>query len=112
LQVRATRAAQNGTHNGARALCIAGLLDLLGKGEVATIDVRTDPARPAHPRLRYVAGSSADPQVVASVFSGRRSGEVCLVILDSDHSRDHVGRELTAFAPRVSGGSYLLVGDP
>ena len=111
FDVRPDLVVETGTHKGGSALFLAGMLDLLGKGEVATIDVRTDPARPAHPRIRYVAGSSADPQVVASVFSGRRSGEVCLVILDSDHSRDHVARELTAFAPRVSVGSYLIVED-
>ncbi len=111
FEVRPDLVVETGTHKGGSALFLAGMLDLIGKGDVATIDVRPDPARPAHPRIRYVTGSSADPQVVASVFSGRPSGETCLVILDSDHSKAHVARELAEFAPRVSVGSYLIVED-
>jgi len=33
------------------------------------------------------------------------------VILDSDHSQAHVARELEAYAPLVTPGSYLLVQD-
>jgi cephalosporin hydroxylase len=111
FEVRPDLVIETGTHKGGSALFLAAMLDLLGRGEVATIDLRSDPARPAHPRIRYVPGSSADPQVVTSVFSGRRPGETCLVILDSDHSKAHVSRELALFAPRVSVGSYLIVED-
>ena len=111
FEVRPDLVVETGTHKGGSALFLAGMLDLLGKGEVTTVDVRSNPARPAHPRIRYVTGSSADPQVVASIFAGRRSGETCLVILDSDHAKAHVARELAAFAPRVSVGSYLIVED-
>ena len=111
FELRPDLVIETGTHKGGSALFLAGMLDLLGKGEVATIDVRPDPARPAHPRIRYVTGSSADPQIVASIVSGRRPGETCLVILDSDHSKEHVSRELALFGPRVSAGSYLIVED-
>ena len=103
---------ETGTHAGGSALFLAHMLDLLGEGEVVTIDVLDRPGRPAHPRIRYVTGSSGDVALVAGVFQGRRpDGEPRLVILDSDHSQAHVLRELELFAPRVSVGNYLVVED-
>jgi cephalosporin hydroxylase len=58
-----------------------------------------------------VTGSSGDPELVGGVFRGRPPGERRLVILDSDHSRAHVLRELELFAPRVPPGGYVVVED-
>jgi cephalosporin hydroxylase len=108
---------ETGTHEGGSALFLAQMLDLLGRGDVVTIDVLDRPGRPAHPRIRYVTGSSADPEIVSGVFRGRPldggggEGESRLVILDSDHSLAHVRRELALFAPHVPVGSYLVVED-
>jgi cephalosporin hydroxylase len=101
---------ETGTHEGGSALFLAHMLDLLGAGEVVTVDV-LDRARPAHPRIRYVAGSSGDRELVEAIFRGRPPGEKRLVILDSDHSRAHVLRELELFARHVPPGGYLVVED-
>lgn len=111
FDVRPDLVVETGTYRGGSALFLAGMLDLLGKGEVVTIDVVSDPTRPVHPRIRYVAGSSGDREVVDGIFAARPAGETCLVVLDSDHSRAHVARELALLAPRVSLGSYLVVED-
>lgn len=97
---------ETGTHTGASARWFAdhGL-------QVVTIDVN-----PVHVPIEYrdrvtqVAGSSADPDVVAQVgdlVAGRR----CMVTLDSDHSGPHVTAEIDAYGPMVSPGCYLVVED-
>ena len=40
-----------------------------------------------------------------------RSGRVTTVILDSSHTKAHVAKELEAYAPLVSPGSYLVATD-
>jgi cephalosporin hydroxylase len=102
---------ETGTHEGGSALYLAHMLDLLGAGEVVTIDVLHRPGRPPHPRIRYVMGSSGDVELAGGIFRGRPPGERRLVILDSDHSRAHVLRELELFAPRVPPGNYVVVED-
>lgn len=110
-EVRPDRILETGTHLGGSALFLAHMLDLLGKGEIVTIDVLENAGRPPHPRIRYVHGSSADPAVVTPLLEGRPAGEKLLVILDSDHSKAHVAAELALFAPHVPRGSYLIVED-
>ncbi len=111
FEVRPDVVVETGTHLGGSALFLAQMMDLHGRGEVVSIDVLDAPARPKHPRIRYVHGSSADESLVRAVFAGRPAGETTLVVLDSDHGRDHVRRELELFAPFVSRGSYLIVED-
>lgn len=108
-EVRPTLIIETGTHLGGSALYLAHVLDILGTGEVVTIDI-DDSIRPQHPRIHYVSGSSADPDLIAEAVRGR-SREVCMVILDSDHSQAHVARELEILAPYVTPGSYVVVED-
>jgi cephalosporin hydroxylase len=103
---------ETGTWRGGSALYLASVCDLLGEGEIVSIDVA--PRRddyPQHPRITYLAGrSSTDPDVLAEV-SARAAGRRTLVILDSDHSQAHVEAELAAYAPLVPVGCYLVVED-
>lgn len=96
------------------------LFDLIGAGEVITVDVKRLHEL-AHPRITYLIGSSTSEEI-ADVVRGRAaacSGPVMviacsgpvMVIFDSDHSRDHVRRELDIYAPLVTPGSYCLVQD-
>lgn len=101
---------ETGTHSGGSALFLAHLCDLLGHGEVVSIDIETRP-RPVHPRIRYILGSSGDPAIVEQALSAYKAKENILVILDSDHSERHVLRELELLAPLVKVGGYLIVED-
>ena len=110
-EVRPDLVIETGTHLGGSALYLAHVLDLLGHGDVITIDVLERSGRPVHPRIRYATGSSADAGLVQILLASRPPSEKRLVILDSDHSRAHVAKELALFAPLVSAGSYLVVED-
>ena len=103
---------ETGTWRGGSAHYLASICDLLGEGEIVSIDVA--PMRddyPQHPRITYLAGrSSTDPDVLAEVRE-RADGRRMLVILDSDHSQAHVEAELAAYAPLVPVGCYLVVED-
>jgi cephalosporin hydroxylase len=103
---------ETGTYRGGSALFLGSMCDLLGSGEVISIDI--EPVReeyPGHPRVTYLGGrSSTDSEVVAEVRA-RADGRRTLVVLDSDHSQAHVEAELEAYAPVVPVGCYLIVED-
>ena len=103
-----------GTGYGGGTLFLATICDLVGHGKVITVDPHNheqDWPRPKHPLITYVDGSSADPGVFARVreLAGRPAS--ALVILDSDHSRDHVLAELRLYRELVPVGCYMVVED-
>lgn len=103
---------ETGTLFGGSALYFAHLLDAIGNGKVITVDIENIPdwEYPKHPRITYLLGkSSTDSQVleqVKSLVNGKT-----MVILDSDHSKAHVLKELQLYASLVSSESYLVVED-
>ena len=104
---------ETGTASGGSALFLASMCDLIDHGQVITIDVdaREGQRRPVHPRITYMVGSSVDQAVIARVQEALGGNHAGLVILDSDHHRDHVLAEMRAFAPLVPLGGYLVVED-
>jgi cephalosporin hydroxylase len=103
---------ETGTFSGGSAFYLASLFDLLGRGRVITVDIAPQPNRPAHSRITYIEGlSSTSPEAVTKVNAMIRSGEEVMVILDSDHSRDHVLGELRIYGKMVTRGQYLIVED-
>ncbi len=102
---------ETGTAHGGSALYLASVCELLGRGELVTVDISPIEGRPKHYRITYLTGSSIAGDVVAEVERHVAMHERVLVILDSDHSRDHVLDELRTYGPWVSPGSYLIVED-
>jgi cephalosporin hydroxylase len=86
------------------------LLDILGRGEVITIDVEDEFPRPTHPRITYVKGSSVDEPLIEDLLRSRPV-ETRLIVLDSVHTKQHVLNELNLLARHVSLGSYMIVED-
>lgn len=105
---------ETGTHAGGSAYFMAKVLDMCGRDpsvKVHTIDIDGGMTRPVHPRIHYVCGSSVDPDVIATIASNYPLGPQPMVVLDSDHHRDHVRQEMEVYAPIVGPGQYMIVED-
>jgi len=101
---------ETGTAEGGSALFLASICQLLGRGEVITVDTETR-ERPRHSRITYLTGSSTSPETLAAVAERAQDKSPVMVLLDSDHDRDHVLAELRSYADFVTPGSYLVVED-
>ncbi len=81
-----------GTADGGSALYFASMCDLVRNGRVITVDVTESSARPTHERITYLTGSSVDEETVGRIRHTIAGGDKVMVILDSDHTKDHVER--------------------
>jgi cephalosporin hydroxylase len=104
-------------HGGALVL-YASVLELLGRGRVVGVDVEIRKynrlAIESHPlakRITLIEGSSIEAGTAAAVRASVEPGQRTMVMLDSNHTREHVRAELELYAPLVSPGSYLVVFD-
>jgi cephalosporin hydroxylase len=102
---------ETGTWLGGSALYFAHLFDLMGRGRVMTVDIEKRSDLPQHDRIEYLHGSSLDDDIVDRFATATRQAKSVLVILDSDHKKDHKLAELKRYAPLVTPGSYLIAED-
>jgi len=110
---------ETGIARGGSLIFYASLMELIDtNGRVLGIDV--DIRKPnrdrieAHPmrkRISMIEGSSVTNDVVKKVFDFAKGSKNILVVLDSNHTHDHVLQELQAYSPLVSRNSYLVVFD-
>jgi cephalosporin hydroxylase len=106
---------QTGVAGGGSLLYFASLLDLIGappSAVVVGIDILlTERVRSlSHPRIRLFQGNSTDPELVNHIKQNLPR-DVGIVVLDSDHSKQHVMAELNTYKDLVSVGSYIVVED-
>jgi cephalosporin hydroxylase len=90
----------------------------LGKGRVIVIDIEIQPhnrkAIESHELFSYITlieGSSTDKVIIDRVKSLVKRGESVLVVLDSNHSKQHVLDELNAYHHLVTLGSCIIATD-
>lgn len=97
------------------------LLEACGEiedGKVLGIDIdirehnrKAIEAHPMSKKITMFQGSSIDEEMIARVHEFAKKGKKILVILDSNHTHDHVLAELRAYAHLASVGSYCCVFD-
>jgi cephalosporin hydroxylase len=115
-QVKPDVIVEAGTWRGGSAALWAMILQQVNpQGRVITIDINDNSSAAKElptvkGKVEFLLGSSVDPAIVAAVTK-RVEGKKVLVILDSDHRKDHVLAEIKAYAPLVSKDSYLIVQD-
>ncbi len=109
---------ETGVCFGGSLLFHATLCEAIGKGRIIGVDIRipeetrsaVEANRLAH-RITMIEGDSAAPETISKVRELAGAKGPILVILDSDHSRSHVLRELEAYAPLVTPGSCIIAED-
>lgn len=133
-QVKPDLIVETGIAHGGSLVMSASMLTLLDYCDAMESGIILDPRQPkrrvlgldidirehnrvaieTHPlsnRIDMIQGSSIDQEVISKVYGVANNFKRILVVLDSNHTHDHVLAELEAYAPLVTKGSYCVVFD-
>lgn len=109
---------ETGIAHGGSLIFYASLCKAMSKGRVIGVDIEIRPhnrrAIEAHelfPYITLIEGSSIDEGIVNTVKALVKPQETVFIMLDSNHSKEHVLAELNAYADLVSLGSYIVAAD-
>jgi cephalosporin hydroxylase len=109
---------ETGIARGGSLILSASILELIGKGQVIGIDIdlrkKNKNAIKKHSmakRIKTIEGSSIDQAVIKKVRKIIGKRKKILVFLDSNHTYEHVAKELEIYSEFVKKGSYLVVFD-
>lgn len=111
---------ETGIAHGGSIIFSASMLELLGgeNREVIGLDIdirahnrKEIESHPMFKRITMFEGDSTSPEIAKQVYDIAKKHEKILVCLDSNHTHDHVLKELKLYAPLVSAGSYCVVFD-
>jgi len=103
---------------GGSVVYYASLLELIGKGEVVAIDVVLPEKNRKEimkyrfsKRIHLYEGSSSSEEILEQVKKHVGDDKTVMVLLDSNHTHEHVLDELRFYAPLVTKGQFLVVSD-
>lgn len=109
---------ETGVARGGSLILSASVLQLLGRGRVLGIDIdirdhnrRAIESHTLAGRITLFEGSSLDDRIISEVSRHAEQADRVMVVLDSNHTHDHVLSELIAYSRLVSVGQYLVVCD-
>ena len=110
---------ETGIAHGGSLIFHASILELIGQpAKVVGVDIdirkHNREALESHPlihRIDLVEGSSIDQETIVNIRNLTDGLAPAFVILDSNHTHDHVLAELDAYSSLVDEGSYVVVLD-
>lgn len=109
---------ETGVARGGSVLFMASILEMMGNGQVIGVDIdirkhnrESIEAHPMSKRVTLIEGGSVDESILKQVRANIPDGARVMVVLDSDHSRDHVLEECRAYGPMVTKDCYMVVAD-
>jgi cephalosporin hydroxylase len=109
---------ETGIAHGGSLIFYASLCKAMGKGHIVGVDIEIRPhnreaieAHEMYDLITMIEGSSTDPDIVSQVNDLVGDAKTVLVILDSNHTREHVAAELEAYHHLVTKDSYIVATD-
>lgn len=110
---------ETGIAHGGSLIYTASLFELMGNdGQVIGIDVEIRShnrvaieAHSMYKRIKMIEGSSIADSTISDLEKLIDEKKTTMVMLDSNHSRDHVLSEMRLYSKYVTIGSYLIVQD-
>lgn len=104
---------------GGSLLFYSTLLEVLGGGEIIGVDIfipddlkeRLQSHGRLYDRIHLLEGSSIEQETVDRVTAITGGSKKTMILLDSNHTHDHVYRELQLYSPMVAKDFYLICGD-
>lgn len=118
-QIKPDLIIETGLAYGGSIIFSASMLELLGgEGEVIGIDVdirehnrKAIEVHPMFKRIHLLEGSSTDDEIVRQVKHFASNKKSVMVILDSNHTHEHVLKELEIYSKLVTLNSYIIAFD-
>jgi cephalosporin hydroxylase len=109
---------ETGVAHGGSLIFYAGLFKAMEKGRVVGVDIEIRPynrvAIESHFLSNYITlieRSSTANETISDIAALVKKDETVMVVLDSNHSYDHVLEELRLYSQFVSIGSYIVATD-
>jgi len=109
---------ETGVAHGGSLIYYASLLELLGKGKIIGIDIeirehnrKVIEKHPMFKRIDLVEGSSISEETIEKIRKMVPNNSKVIVCLDSNHTKNHVLKELQLYHGFVNLGSYIVVFD-
>ena len=111
---------ETGIAHGGSAIMYAGFMEMMNLHDsrvlAIDIDIREHNRKaiedhPMSKRITMLEGSSISEDIIDQVSGFAKDFNNIIVVLDSNHTHEHVLAELKAYAPLVSVGSYCVVFD-
>lgn len=102
---------ETGSGDGGRTLFLASMCELIGRGEVLSIDDSVAPDLPQHPRIRYLKAAAHSKAGLERIRAVVEPSHSVLVVLGACVDLFKTVAQFEGLSPLVPVGSYVIVTD-